>query len=119
MALSDVVTTFGQWALKKHGERVHKLAINAGFTCPNRDGSKGRGGCTFCNNVSFNPNARSLETVSEQIEAGRRVILKRTGAKKYLAYFQAYTNTYDDPARLKELYDEALAEPDVIGLSIP
>ena len=118
MALSDVVTTFGQWALKKHGERVHKLAINAGFTCPNRDGSKGRGGCTFCNNVSFNPNAREPETVAEQIEAGRRVILKRTRAKKYLAYFQAYTNTYDDPARLKELYDEALAEPDVIGLSI-
>ena len=118
MALSDVVTTFGQWALKKHGERVHKLAINAGFTCPNRDGSKGRGGCTFCNNVSFNPNARRPETVAEQIEAGRRVILKRTRAKKYLAYFQAYTNTYDDPARLKELYDEALAEPDVIGLSI-
>ena len=118
MALSDVVTTFGQWALTKHGERVHKLAINAGFTCPNRDGSKGRGGCTFCNNVSFNPNARKPETVAEQIEAGRRVILKRTRAKKYLAYFQAYTNTYDDPARLKELYDEALAEPDVIGLSI-
>ncbi len=118
MALSDVVTTFGQWMLKKHGERVHKLAINAGFTCPNRDGSKGRGGCTFCNNSSFNPNARKPETVSEQIEAGRQVILKRTGAKKYLAYFQAYTNTYDDPSRLKELYDEALAEPDVIGLSI-
>jgi radical SAM protein (TIGR01212 family) len=118
MALSDVVTTFGQWALKKHGERVHKLAINAGFTCPNRDGSKGRGGCTFCNNSSFNPNARKPKTVSEQIEAGRKVILKRTRAKKYLAYFQAYTNTYDDPARLKKLYDEALAEPDVIGLSI-
>jgi radical SAM protein (TIGR01212 family) len=118
MALSDVVTTFGQWALNKHGERVHKLAINAGFTCPNRDGSKGRGGCTFCNNSSFNPNARKPKTVSEQIEAGRKVILKRTRAKKYLAYFQAYTNTYDDPARLKELYDEALAEPDVIGLSI-
>ena len=118
MALSDVVTTFGQWLLKKHGERVHKLAINAGFTCPNRDGSKGRGGCTFCNNSSFNPNARQPKTVAEQIEAGRRVILKRTGAKKYLAYFQAYTNTYDDPARLKELYDDALAEQDVIGLSI-
>ena len=86
MALSDVVTTFGQWLLKKHGERVHKLAINAGFTCPNRDGSKGRGGCTFCNNSSFNPNARKPKTVAEQIEAGRRVILKRTGAKKYLTY---------------------------------
>ena len=118
MALSDVVNTFGQWSLKKYGERVHKLAINAGFTCPNRDGSKGRGGCTFCNNSSFSPNSQQQVAVSVQIEAGRRVILKRTGAKKYIAYFQAYTNTYDDPVRLKALYDDALAEQDVIGLSI-
>jgi radical SAM protein (TIGR01212 family) len=118
MALADYVTTLGQVLLARHGERVHKLAINAGFTCPNRDGSKGRGGCTFCNNASFSPNARREPGVAEQIEAGRRVIAKRTGAKKFLAYFQAYTNTYDDPVRLKALYDEALAEPDVIGLSI-
>lgn len=118
MALSDYVNTLGQTLLARHGERVHKLAINAGFTCPNRDGSKGRGGCTFCNNASFSPNDRSEPDVATQIEAGRQVIAKRTGAKKFLAYFQAYTNTYDDPARLKALYDEALAEPDVIGLSI-
>jgi len=118
MALSDYVHTFGQHLLQRHGERVHKLAIHAGFTCPNRDGSKGRGGCTFCNNSSFSPNARRLPDVVEQIAAGRRVLAKRTGAKKFLAYFQAYTNTYDDPARLKALYDSALAEPDVIGLAI-
>jgi radical SAM protein (TIGR01212 family) len=118
VALSDYINTLGQSLLARHGERVHKLAINAGFTCPNRDGSKGRGGCTFCNNASFSPNDRREPDVAEQIEAGRRVIAKRTGAKKFLAYFQAYTNTYDDPARLKALYDEALAEPDVIGLSI-
>jgi radical SAM protein (TIGR01212 family) len=118
VALSEYINTLGQSLLARHGERVHKLAINAGFTCPNRDGSKGRGGCTFCNNSSFSPNARREPDVAEQIEAGRRVIAKRTGAKKFLAYFQAYTNTYDDPARLKALYDEALAEPDVIGLSI-
>ena len=118
MALSEYVNTFGQSLLARHGERVHKLAINAGFTCPNRDGSKGRGGCTFCNNSSFSPNARDQPNIAEQIAAGRRVLAKRTGAKKFLAYFQAYTNTYDDPARLKALYDEALAEPDVIGLSI-
>ena len=58
MALSDYVNTFGQQLLGRYGERVHKLAINAGFTCPNRDGSKGRGGCTFCNNSSFSPNSR-------------------------------------------------------------
>lgn len=118
MALSDVVTTFGQAMLKRHGERVHKLALNASFTCPNRDGSKGRGGCTFCNNSSFSPNSREPESIGEQIEAGRQVIARRTGASKFLAYFQAYTNTYDDPSRLKALYDEALGEPDVIGLSI-
>ena len=118
MPLSDYVTTFGQRLLARHGERVHKLAIHAGFTCPNRDGSKGRGGCTFCNNSSFSPNARRDPDVAVQIEAGRRVLARRTGAKKFLAYFQAYTNTYDDPARLKALYDSALAEPDVIGLSI-
>lgn len=103
---------------QRHGERVHKIAIDAGFTCPNRDGSRGRGGCTFCNNVSFSPNGRRPPDIPEQLEAGRRVIRRRTGAKKYLAYFQAYTNTYADIDRLRRLYDQALAEPDVIGLSV-
>ena len=116
--LSDVVNTFGQAMLRRHGERVHKLAINAAFTCPNRDGSKGIGGCTFCNNASFSPNAKDPPTVAAQIEAGRRVIVKRTGARKYIAYFQAYSNTYGELAVLRRLYDEALAEPDVIGLSV-
>jgi radical SAM protein (TIGR01212 family) len=118
MALSDYINTFGQHLLRQHGERVHKLAIDAGFTCPNRDGEKGRGGCTFCNNSSFSPHARREPDVLAQIDSGRRVLAKRTGAKKFLAYFQAYTNTYDDPRRLKALYDTALAEPDVIGLAI-
>lgn len=118
MALSDYINTFGQYMLRRHGERVHKLAIDAGFTCPNRDGSKGRGGCTFCNNVSFSPNANKERGVLEQLESGRRVLAKRTGARRFLAYFQAYTSTYDDPARLKARYDTALAEPDVLGLSI-
>jgi len=118
MILSDYVNTFGQAMLKRHGKRVHKLALNASFTCPNRDGSKGRGGCTFCNNVSFSPNARQPASISEQIEAGRRVIRKRTGAREYIAYFQAYTNTYAGVEELARLYDQALAEPDVIGLAI-
>ena len=118
MALSDYVNTFGQHMLAKYGERIHKLSINAGFTCPNRDGAKGQGGCTFCNNSSFSPNARSHNPVAEQIEAGRLVLAKRTGAKRFMAYFQAYTNTYDDPAHLQQLYDEALAVEGVIGLSI-
>ena len=118
MTLAEVVTTFGQVMLRRHGERVHKLAINARFTCPNRDGTKGRGGCTFCNNVSFSPHAREPDSIARQIHAGRVVLAKRTGARLFLAYFQAYTNTYADCATLKALYDEALAEPGVIGLSI-
>ncbi len=118
MALSDYINTFGQDLLQRYGERVHKLSIHAGFTCPNRDGTKAVGGCTFCNNSSFSPNARQDPNVVAQLDAGRKVLAKRTGAKKFLAYFQAYTNTYDDPARLKQLYDSALAEPDVVGLSI-
>lgn len=118
MALSDYVNTFGQHMIKRHGSRVHKLAINAGFTCPNRDGIKGIGGCTFCNNVSFSPNARKEPDVQEQISAGRKVIAKRTGAKQFIAYFQAYTNTYDHVEKLSALYDAALAENDVIGISV-
>ena len=116
--LPQLVNTFGQDLKRRHGMRVHKLAINAGLTCPNRDGSKGRGGCTFCNNVSFSPNARQRPDVAQQIEAGRQVIARRTGARRFIAYFQAYTNTYADVSRLRQLYDAALAEPDVIGLSV-
>lgn len=118
MNLANYVNTFGQTMLARYGERVHKVAIDAGFTCPNRDGSIGRGGCTFCNNVSFSPNGRKPVQIAQQIEAGRRVIRKRTGAKKYIAYFQAYTNTYADVRQLTRLYDEALKAPDVIGLDV-
>lgn len=118
MQLSDYVNTLGQSLLHKFGERVHKISLNANLTCPNRDGTKGIGGCTFCNNVSFNPNARDPDSIIDQLSAGRKVIVKRTGAKKYLAYFQAYTNTYGDISQLKKLYDIALSENDVIGLSI-
>jgi len=118
MALSDYVNTFGQDLLQRYGQRVHKLAINAGFTCPNRDGTKGQGGCTFCNNASFNPSARKSPSVASQIDAGRHVLARRTGAKKFIAYFQAYTNTYADVEYLAQLYNEAVAEPDVVGLSV-
>ncbi|WJW74993.1 TIGR01212 family radical SAM protein [Thiohalobacter sp. IOR34] len=118
MSLHQYVNTYGQDLLRRYGERVHKLAIHAGFTCPNRDGSKGRGGCTFCNNASFNPNARQPPPIAAQIEAGRRVLAKRTGARRFIAYFQAYTNTYDDVRNLARLYEAALSEPDVVGLSV-
>ena len=116
--LSDHIHTFGQAMLQRYGERVHKIAIDASFTCPNRDGTKGIGGCTFCNNVSFSPNGRQPDPVSQQIEAGRQVIRKRTGARRYIAYFQAYTNTYADIEILRSQYEQALAQPDVIGLAV-
>ncbi len=118
MVLSNYVNTFGQFLLDKHQQRVHKIAIDANFTCPNRDGSIGRGGCSFCNNVSFSPNGRKPAPLDQQIHAGRKVLRKRTGAEKYLAYFQAYTSTYADIQTLRCLYDRALAEEGVIGLCI-
>lgn len=102
----------------RYGKRVQKIAIDAGFTCPNSDGSKGHGGCTFCNNVSFSPNGRKPKEIQQQIAAGKHVIYKRTGAKKYIAYFQAYTNTYADVKLLTQYYDQALKDPDIIGLAI-
>ncbi len=116
--LSDYVNTFGQSLLRVYGERVHKVAIDAGFSCPNRDGSKGIGGCTFCNNATFSPNGKTPNPILEQIQSGRNVLIKRTGAKKYIAYFQAYTNTYADVKTLKDMYDVALTQKDVVGLSI-
>jgi uncharacterized protein len=117
-ALSHRVNTFGQYLLSRYGQRVHKLALNAGFTCPNRDGSKGLGGCTFCNNVSFGPNAKRPPEIDPQLDAGRGVLAKRTGARRFMAYFQTYTNTYDEVETLRRRYDGALRHPDVVGLSI-
>jgi radical SAM protein (TIGR01212 family) len=116
--LPKYVNTLGQDLKRRYGRRVHKLAINAGFTCPNRDGSKGRGGCSFCNNVSFNPNARRAPDIAAQLAAGRAVLARRTGARRFIAYFQAYTNTYAQVSELRRLYGAALHEPDVIGLSV-
>ena len=83
------------------GERVQKLSIDGGFTCPNRDGKKGTGGCTFCNNESFNPDyCRAVSGISRQIGEGRAFFARKYIGQKYLAYFQAYSNTY---APLEEL----------------
>ncbi len=101
------------------GKRVQKLTVDAGFTCPNRDGSKGTGGCIFCNEKGSGNGAHILGTsVTEQIHQGREALFKRYKSKLFLAYFQAYSNTYAPVARLKALYDEALAFDDVVGLSI-
>jgi radical SAM protein (TIGR01212 family) len=118
MILSNYVNTFGRAMMERYGSRVHKVTVDAGFTCPNRDGSKGRGGCTFCNNTSFSPNGRRPDPIATQLANGRTVIARRTRAKRFIAYFQAYTNTYDDLDVLRQRYDLALDQPGVIGLSV-
>ncbi len=119
MDLTRYVNTFGRYLQAKYGERIHKLSVNAAFTCPNRDGAKGIGGCTFCNNRSFSPGStNSSNEVSAQLAAAREKVTKVRKARKFLAYFQSYSNTYGDLVQLKKLYDEALAEPDVIGLCV-
>lgn len=110
---------FGRLMKRLFGEPAYKLTIDAGFTCPNIDGSKATGGCTFCDNVSFSPALRSGVTrVAEQLERGKAFYRERFGANKFLAYFQTFTNTYAPVEKLKALYDEALAVPDVVGMSI-
>lgn len=99
--------------------KVQKISINAGFTCPNRDGTVGYGGCTYCNNQTFNPEyCRTEKTVSVQLEEGKRFFAHKYPEMKYLAYFQAYTNTYGELEALKRKYEEALAVGDVVGLVI-
>ena len=101
------------------GERVQKLSIDGGFTCPNRDGSKGIGGCSFCNNDSFNPDyCRAVEGITRQIEEGIRFFGHKYNKQKYLAYFQVYSNTYAPLEVLKQRYEEALAHPMIAGLVI-
>ena len=103
----------------KFGQRVQKISLDIGFSCPNRDGSKGYGGCTYCNNDTFNPDYCGPEkSIKEQLEDGISFFSKKYKDQKYLAYFQAYTNTYSDITNLKKLYQEALNVPGVIGLVI-
>lgn len=102
-----------------HSERIQKVSIDAGFTCPNRDGSKGLGGCTFCNNNTFNPAyCMPTKTISDQIKQGVAFFEPKYKTQKYLAYFQAYSNTYSEIEDLKKKYEEALSNPSVVGLVI-
>ncbi|OWP30429.1 TIGR01212 family radical SAM protein [Prevotella nigrescens] len=110
---------FGTWIRNQLPFRVQKISIDAGFTCPNKDGRIGIGGCIFCDNKSFNPSYCShKKSVTEQLEDGKRFFAKKYPEMKYLAYFQAYTNTYDTVDKLKQLYEEALKVEDVVGIVI-
>jgi radical SAM protein (TIGR01212 family) len=103
----------------RFGERVQKLSIDGGFTCPNRDGRVGKEGCIFCNNESFTPAYCRLEKdVTSQIEAGVRFFDHKYSGQKYLAYFQSYSGTYAPLPRLKQLYEEALSHPKIVGIVV-
>lgn len=106
---------------KRHyGERIQKVSVNAGFTCPNRDGKVARGGCTYCNNDSFTPAyCDEKNSVTHQLNQGIRFLKKRyRKVNRYLAYFQSYSNTYNSVEKLESLYSEALNHPDVAGIAI-
>ena len=99
--------------------KVQKISLNAGFTCPNRDGTKGLGGCTYCNNQTFNPEyCKTEKSVTRQLEEGKQFFAHKYPDMKYLAYFQAYTNTYAELEGLKRKYEEALSVDGVVGLVI-
>lgn len=110
---------FGPWLKNLLGMKIQKISINAGFTCPNRDGSVGVGGCTYCNNQTFNPEyCRTEKSVAQQLEEGKRFFARKYPEMKYMAYFQAYTNTYSELDDLKRKYEDALGVDGVVGLVI-
>lgn len=105
---------------EEFGGRMQKLSIDAGFTCPNRDGSKGKGGCTFCNNQAFNPSyCLPSKSIGQQIDEGiefHKVRYRRS--TRYLAYFQTYSNTYAPLEELKAIYEQAINHPEIIGIVV-
>lgn len=119
MTEQPLYNEFPQFLRRYFPYKVQKISLNAGFTCPNRDGTKGQVGCTYCNNQTFNPEyCRTEKTVSVQLEEGKQFFAHKYPAMKYLAYFQAYTNTYAELESLKRKYEEALSVDGVVGLVI-
>lgn len=117
--MNDRYLNYNSVLKKEFSERVQKISINAGFTCPNRDGSKGRGGCTYCNNQTFSPSyTLAQNSISQQIFEGIEFFQYKYKNQNYLAYFQSYTNTYGSLDYLKSIYQEALSHPQIVGLVI-
>lgn len=128
-----IYNDYGNWIRNRFGCRVQKISIDAGFSCPNRDGSIGNGGCIYCNNASFSPSYCSdtanrqsqeemlnleAENIRSQLRCGKQFFDRKYPDMKYIAYFQSFTNTYGPIARLRTLYEAALSEKDVVGISI-
>ena len=110
---------YGTWIRSQFPFRVQKISIDAGFSCPNRDGRAGLGGCIYCDNRTFNPSyCNRKRSITEQLEDGKRFFARKYPDMKYLAYFQAYTNTYASVETLKEMYEEALGVDGIVGIVI-
>ena len=115
MQLQQLVNMFGADLHRRYGEKIHKLTLHGGFNCPNRDGTLGRGGCTFCNVASFADEQMQRQSIAEQLAAQARKVNR---ANRYLAYFQAYTSTYAEVCTLKNMYEEALQQADMVGICV-
>ena len=112
-------TTLNNYLKERFGKKVYKIALNGGFTCPNRDGSIDTRGCIFCSKGGSGDFAESPDlTITEQIENGKKRLEKKIKNGKYIAYFQAFTNTYAPVERLRKIYEEAINHPDIVALSI-
>lgn len=110
---------YSRFLKERFGTKVYRVTVDAGFTCPNVDGTVALGGCVYCDNRSFSPNRRlPRTTIREQVRRGIEILQQRYGADRFIAYFQAATNTYAPAAKLKRFYDEALDHPQVVGLAI-
>jgi radical SAM protein (TIGR01212 family) len=110
---------FASYLKRKFGCRVHKVTLDAGLTCPNRDGTKGNGGCIYCNERGSGSGAAALGlSITQQVVRGQEYLRRRFKARKFIAYFQSYSNTYAPLAQLRAMYEEALAQEGVVGLSV-
>jgi uncharacterized protein len=113
------INSYGSYLRRRFNCRVSKVNVDGGFTCPNRDGTKGVGGCIYCNNNSFSPGAtKALIPIEVQMEQGMVYHRSRLNSKKFIIYFQKFTNTYASTGKLRDLYSRVLDHPDVLGISI-
>ena len=115
MQLQKLVNMFGGDLSRRYGQKVHKLTLHGGFSCPNRDGTLGRGGCTFCNVASFADEAQQHRSIADQLADQARLVNR---ARRYLAYFQAYTSTFAEVQLLRSMYQQAIDQANVVGLCV-
>ncbi len=119
MNTPEKYNSYSKWIRKIFNERVQKISVDAGFTCPNRDGSKGTGGCIYCDNSTFSPDYCSqTKSITQQLDEGIAFFNKKYPTQQYIAYFQNYTNTYSELNILEKLYLEALSHKNIVGIAV-